>query len=60
MAQKCGFTLKVLVDLLSAAGFAKVGGYRRKSPYFDLWVVASKATQTEDEIKALLQAHQPS
>jgi hypothetical protein len=59
MAHKCGFTLKVLVDLLSAAGFAKVAGYRRKAPYFDLWVVASKAPQTEDEIKALLEAHQP-
>ncbi len=59
MAHKCGFTLKVLVDLLSAAGFAKVAGYRRKAPYFDLWVVASKARQTEDEIKALFQAHRP-
>ena len=59
MAHKCGFTLQVLVDLLSAAGFSKVAGYRRKSPYFDLWVVASKATQTEDEIKAMLKAHQP-
>ena len=60
MAHKCGFTLKVLGDFLSAAGFAKVAGFRRKAPYFDLWMVASKAPQTEDEIKALLQAHQPS
>ena len=59
MAHKCGFTLKVLVDLFSAAGFAKVAGYRRKAPYFDLWVVASKVRQTEDEIKALHQEHQP-
>ena len=60
MAHKCGFTLKVLVDLLGGAGFAKVAGYRRKAPYFDLWVVASQTHCSEEEIKALLQAHQPS
>jgi hypothetical protein len=60
MAHKCGFTLKALVELISAVGFAKVAGFRRKAPYFDLWVVASKARQTEEEITALLQAHQPS
>jgi predicted SAM-dependent methyltransferase len=57
MAHRCGFTQKVLTATLQAAGFKSVATMARAHPYFDLWAVASKESLTEDQIKALAQAH---
>jgi ubiquinone/menaquinone biosynthesis C-methylase UbiE len=58
MAHRCGFTRKVLVGTLQAAGFPKVGSMARPK-HFDLWAIASKSDRTEDELRALAAAHFP-
>ena len=57
MAHRCGFTQKVLTATLQAAGFKSVATMARAHPYFDLWAVASKEALTEEQMKALAQAH---
>jgi SAM-dependent methyltransferase len=52
MAHKVGFTLKSLTAALQAAGFQTFAGKRRISGY-DLWLVASKDSLGETEIRAL-------
>jgi SAM-dependent methyltransferase len=58
MAHLCGFTLQVLIDTLQACGFSRTAGLARPEA-FDLWVVASKAALSDDEIRALAVKHLP-
>ena len=50
MAHRCGFTQKVLANTMQVAGFKKTATKRRQSPFFDLWVLASKIEITDEEI----------
>jgi len=59
MAHRCGFTHKVLVGTLRAAGFAMIASKARPAPHFDLWAVASKSARSEDEMRALAAEHFP-
>ena len=59
MAHKCGFTEKVLIASLQAAGFQHVASKSRGSPYFDLWAIATKAKRDEDELRAISNEHFP-
>jgi hypothetical protein len=56
MAHHTGFTLRTLVDCVRAAGFPSVAG-RRFPRGFELWIVASKAYRTEQEMRDLADAH---
>ncbi len=58
MAHRCGFTEKVLVATLKAAGFASVASLSRPS-HFDLWALASKAPLPEESLRALANLHFP-
>ena len=58
MAHRCGFTLKVLLGTLRAAGFASVAGLRRPAS-FDLWALATKREHDEASLKALAAEHFP-
>jgi SAM-dependent methyltransferase len=61
MAHRCGFTQKVLLEVLRGAGFLMVGVRARgRSPHFDLWAVASKSQRSAEEVRALMDAHFPS
>jgi predicted SAM-dependent methyltransferase len=51
MAHRCGFTKKVLVQTLRAAGFAGVAAMARVKS-FDLWAVASKSLRSREEMQA--------
>lgn len=59
MAHRCGFTEKVLVGTLKAAGFASVASRSRPGPYFDLWAVASVAPMEPEALRALAIHHIP-
>lgn len=59
MAHRCGFTQKVLVATLQAAGFSRVVSKRRNAPFFDLWSLASKSARPEDELRRLASEHFP-
>jgi ubiquinone/menaquinone biosynthesis C-methylase UbiE len=60
MAHRCGFTQKALQGTLQASGFAAVATMARgRAPFFDLWALASKSARSEDEMRALAQAHFP-
>lgn len=52
MAHRSGFTQKVLVATLQAAGFKSVASLCRPNQ-FDLWALASKSERGETEIRAL-------
>jgi hypothetical protein len=59
MAHRCGFTRRVLADVLRSAGFATVASVARPAPFFDLWAVARKRETSDEELRALFQAHIP-
>jgi len=59
MAHRCGFTQKVLIGTLQAAGFAGVASMRRGHPYYDLYAVATKIPMPEADLRALAAAHFP-
>lgn len=59
MAHRCGFTRKVLVQVLQQAGFASVAAMARPSA-FELWALATKAPMEEQALRALAAAHFPS
>lgn len=59
MAHRCGFTKKVLIGVLSAAGFAQSLVMQRESPFFDLWALASNSQRTEEELRSLIDLHFP-
>lgn len=52
MAHKCGFTLKSLTQVLHNTGFAASAG-KRRAKGFDLWVLATKGTIIEDDLRQL-------
>ena len=58
MAHRCGFTLKILLGTLKAAGFESIFGMRRAA-HFDLWAVASKKALSKGEQQALAARHFP-
>lgn len=60
MAHRCGFTQKVLDGTLRSCGFPAVASMARgRAPFFDLFALASKSARSEDEMRALAQAHFP-
>lgn len=59
MAHRCGFTQKVLVGTLRAAGFQMVASKRREHPAYDLWAVATKSPMSEEELMSLASKHFP-
>ena len=58
MAHRCGFTQKVLVATLKAAGFASIASARRPAA-FDLWVLASKLKLENETLQQLALSHFP-
>ena len=52
MAHRCGFTLKVLLGTLKAAGFQAILGKRRPQA-FDLWAIASSAALDKNQLAGL-------
>lgn len=58
MSHHCGFTLSVLAGCLKEAGFPSVYGIRREAA-FDLWVLASKAQRSAEELSALAAEYLP-
>lgn len=58
MAHRCGFTQKVLVGTLQAAGFKSVASMTRQSS-FDLWAVAAKVELADDDLRKLALEHFP-
>jgi hypothetical protein len=58
MAHRCGFTLKVLMGTLRAAGFAVVAGKARPQ-HFELWALAAMGSADEATVRALAQEHFP-
>jgi SAM-dependent methyltransferase len=60
MAHRCGFTRSVLDGNLTECGFRSVGSLARgRSPFFDLWAVASKEPRSEAEMRSLAAVHFP-
>ena len=59
MAHRCGFTEKVLVGTLKAAGFAMIASKRRPHPFYDLWAVATKQAMDDAAIRHLAVEHIP-
>jgi ubiquinone/menaquinone biosynthesis C-methylase UbiE len=59
MAHRCGFTQKVLIGTLQAAGFAGVATMRRGHPFYDLYAVATKIPMPEADMRPLAAAHFP-
>ncbi|MFZ6766645.1 class I SAM-dependent methyltransferase [Undibacterium sp. Di26W] len=55
MAHRCGFTQKVLMNVLAGAGFKTVVVASRAAA-FDLWAVASKNARPISEMESLLRA----
>ncbi|MCR4665834.1 MAG: class I SAM-dependent methyltransferase [Desulfovibrio sp.] len=47
MAHRCGFTKKVLSNLVAHSGFRAVASMKRGAPYFDLWVLGLKSNDKQ-------------
>jgi SAM-dependent methyltransferase len=58
MAHHTGFTLRTLMEAIRSAGFCSVAG-RPPGTSLDLWVVATKALLSENEIRRLSETHLP-
>jgi SAM-dependent methyltransferase len=58
MAHRCGFTRKLLADTLQACGFLRTAGVARPAA-FDLWVLGTKQSLSDDAVRALAQKHLP-
>lgn len=58
MAHRTGFTQRTLINSVRAVGFPSVAA-RRREDAFDLWIVASKAVCTEQEMQQLADTHLP-
>jgi len=59
MAHRCGFTQRVLIATLKAAGFGAVGSIRRGPPFFDLWAAATVSESDAESLRTLATAHFP-
>lgn len=58
MSHRCGFTRKVLLGTLQAAGFKSVAAMARPK-HFDLWALATKTVMDEAALRELAAAHFP-
>ena len=58
MAHRCGFTQRVLSEVLRAGGFTGVLSRRRESN-FDLWAAATLGESNAEALKALARDHFP-
>ena len=58
MAHHTGFTLKTLIETLRTAGFQSVAGHQRETT-FALWVLATKMSVPEEELRELASEHFP-
>ena len=58
MAHRCGFTQRVLVGTLRAAGFKSIASVCRPR-HFDLWVLASKSERDEEVLRSMAAQHFP-
>ncbi|MFM2329938.1 MAG: hypothetical protein RLZZ494_2041 [Pseudomonadota bacterium] len=59
MAHRCGFTAKVLIAALRAAGFTSVACTKRAAPFFDLYAVATREPSSREVLEQLAQLHFP-
>ena len=59
MAHRCGFTRKVLIGTLRAAGFASVAASRRPHPSYDLWAIAKLENIDDATIRTLAAEYLP-
>ena len=59
MSHRSGFTEKVLIGTLRAAGFSVVASRKRAHPCYDLYALASKGHLSEDDLRQLAGAHFP-
>ncbi len=59
MAHRCGFTKESLRKVFLDGGFKKTAVMDRPRPYFDLWLIASKARIDDDEMSEIARAHFP-
>jgi ubiquinone/menaquinone biosynthesis C-methylase UbiE len=59
MAHRCGFTQKVLIRTLKAAGFVMIASLRRDYPHFDLYALATQNPMSEAHFRTLVAAHFP-
>lgn len=58
MSHRCGFTRKVLYGTLQSAGFASVATFARgRSPFLDLWAIASKSVLSDVNLRHLAAFH---
>jgi SAM-dependent methyltransferase len=58
MAHRCGFTMRVLMGTLQAAGFKGVVG-RQRPQVFDLWALATKSAMDEVALRKMAAEHLP-
>ena len=58
MAHRCGFTMRVLMGTLQAAGFQGVVG-RQRPQVFDLWALATKSAMDEAALRKMAAEHLP-
>lgn len=58
MAHRCGFTMRVLMGTLQAAGFQGVVG-RQRPQFFDLWALATKSAMDEAALREMAAEHLP-
>ncbi|MGQ3048944.1 MAG: class I SAM-dependent methyltransferase [Niveispirillum sp.] len=59
MAHRTGFTRDSLAEALKEAGFQAIAGISRGYPFFELWMVASKAALPDAALRELAAAHFP-
>jgi len=59
MAHRCGFTQKVLTGTLRDAGFSQMASKKRPQPFFDLWIVGTKSSVGEENIRKIANSHFP-
>ncbi len=59
MADRCGFTEKVLSGTLRASGFSAVASRKRAHPYYDLYALVSKGAMAKVDLRELAGAHFP-
>ena len=58
MAHRCGFTMRVLMGTLQAAGFQRVAG-KQRTQTFDLWALATKSTMEDSRLREMAGIHLP-
>lgn len=58
MAHRCGFTMRVLMGTLQAAGFQGVAG-KQRTQAFDLWALATKSTMEDSRLREMAGIYLP-